>query len=172
MMSLAMSTESILAGAAVVAAGAAIAGVFVAYGGTRRSVEALDMPFIVAFAQRPGAWVTTYGGHGSKLGFLFWNIGKGPAIIRDVRLTVNGVDALPAGQHDVPLAAGERQELKLWVESDPPYKPQQGVLRIYYSHASGTLYMTRSQVSFNNEGLLCMDFERAKGDGDDRDPER
>jgi hypothetical protein len=106
-----------------------------------------------------------------------WNIGRGPAMVTDVQLRLDlddevvkplhfSIPLIPDGTLDhenwlMPKAA------KWWIFLDSDTETP-GELRIYYTHATGTPYMTTSRVVQHGPGLRCLDYERTKSDGRER----
>jgi hypothetical protein len=142
---------------------------------TRESIDVLDMPYVIASPQpnrRALEFEVTRGQEWGLLHLRLWNIGKGPAIVSDVRLEVNSDDlVLPLDmQHAV--AAGTARDTGLELSTSWPddgaEEPFDAALTIYYSHASGPEYMTQSIVNLRNDWGYCRSFARSESDGNGR----
>jgi len=140
---------------------------------TREGIEAQDMPYVIATPNPrvPGpdaAWMPWSGsGNRWQLSLRLWNIGKGPAIVQDVQLDLDHEYLLPM-RGQVPIAAGQAADVTLQGNWQPPGGDQAGLLRIYYRHSSGRVYMTRERVRMRPEGILAVDYERSPTDAEER----
>ena len=135
---------------------------------TRQSIEAQDMPFVIATPQQRGwaiRWETMAGA--ATLAARLRNIGRGPAMVTDLRLTLDGQDALDPIEAEIPFPAGGEQKHTFSLLAPRPTDETgalSGVLRIYYTHSSGHEYMTSSDAQVTVDGLLCRNFRRAESD--------
>jgi hypothetical protein len=149
---------------------------------TQQSIEAQDMPFVIAHAN-PGRlqyldktknrlwmwWQLDEDLY--SLQVRLWNIGKGPAIARDVRLVLSDDDVLfarPGRIGEIVIEPGQGHDFTLPVNGFPPAGEQLGVMRVYYAHSSGTEYMTVSHAKIGEGGVHCSNFERKVSDGEGR----
>jgi hypothetical protein len=139
----------------------------------RESIEALDRPFVIA----------TPNGHHNVMGFIepgpdhpgmrfayrLWNIGKGPAIVTNVRLTDDDARReylTPAEEVQRPVATAPagRDELSVLAD-EPPDTAETLHLRITYESANGRSYTTHSNVEIvENLFCICQDFRREPHD--------
>lgn len=146
----------------------------------RQGIEAQDMPFVVAVpdpeqvrqleATRDPAnmwWGLDEAGE-YTIRIRFWNIGRGPAIARDVRLDLGDGEILPYTPGEQIIHAGGAADYVLGISGDPPDGEAAGTLRVYYAHTDGTEYMTKSDVGAFAGGVRCVDFKRVKSDGEGR----
>lgn len=145
----------------------------------RQGIEAQDMPFVVAVPNpdqirqlnhtRSGNfmwWGLEEGDY--TLRMRFWNIGRGPAIARDVRLDLVDGEVLPYTPGERIIHAGGVADYVLGISGEPPDGEVAGTLRVYYAHTDGTEYMTESEVAAYEGGVRCVAFKRVKTDGEGR----
>ncbi len=153
---------------------------------SRQSIEAQDMPFVIAVTNPNQHW---FGEGPSEASYMWWfrlddvegvgkveglqvrlwNVGRGPAIVRDVRLDLGGVELLSALDAEIAVAPGGPHDLPLRLVADElPGGNQSGVLRIYYAHMSGQEYMTRSMVRIGDKGVRCSNHEQGESDTEGR----
>jgi hypothetical protein len=138
---------------------------------TGESIEALDMPFVIA-SPAPASGVIEVvegsGGPGRHLVVRLWNVGKGPAIVGDVQLAVDALELLEPTDAQRAVSAGQANDATISVTDDLPFdgaeEPVSGILTIYYQHASGAEYMTRSVVEIRGLYVYCRSFQRSKTD--------
>jgi len=150
----------------------------------REGIEAQDMPFVIAVpdpeqarsldATKSSFWMW-WDWHGEddvySLQVRLWNIGKGPAIVRDVRLQIGEEDVLKvrSGRFgEIVIAPGAAYDANLALESKPPEQERLGSLRVYFVHASGSEYMTRSDAYVGPDGVHCSNYAREACDGGGR----
>jgi hypothetical protein len=153
---------------------------------SQRAIEAADMPYVIAVPV--ASRLVSEGAGKGHMGFVtpaqgpvvvemqLENIGKGPAVVVDVRLQIGpfgDVTAIP--DQPQPLGAGRIADIRLQAfqnheELRHPDHPgfSAGMMRIYYTHASGTLYQTASAVDLEGTYLRCLSFIRGQADGDQR----
>lgn len=103
-----------------------------------------------------------------------WNIGRGPAIVRDVGLELEGFGNGWLTQfrgHDIPIPPGqvadERLRLRL-VDFEPQQSERRGALYIYFRDSSGQEHMTRSAIRLIDTDVKCEDFvlsDQSDGEG-------
>lgn len=140
---------------------------------SRQGLEAQDMPFVIAVRAPRENTVGTYMTWGmdeheaTHLRLRLWNIGRGPAIVRDVRVELEG-DVLEPLPREIPIGAKEVADLEIPAKKDPPPGNQVGAVRVYYAHSSGTEYMTKSSARVAERGVRCTDFDRAPSDREAR----
>ncbi len=158
--------------AAFVAAFAAVVGTFLASRNTQRSIEALELPFLIPDLGIKDHWRLHFEtGNTAVLALRvpMHNLGTGPAILGDVQLVVGGDQILAQPGGEIPFRSGEAQSLPFQLlEQQEPEFEQEGELRIYYTHASGTRYMTRCHVKVDEAGVLPTSFQREPSDGAER----
>lgn len=142
---------------------------------TSKSVEALDLPFVIATPERgDGAfWLAPTGPPGEPPTDAEWalsvdlsNQGAGPGITEkiDMRHAESG-EYLTAGAWEVDevLAKGETKAVGIPLNEDPPSKDTWLDLDIYYRAASGTSYVTEHQIRvLRNMGASRRSFKRVK----------
>jgi hypothetical protein len=151
----------------------------------REGIDAQDMPFVIA-SQDPNQsraldafdlrrlWWSTGPNGGWLLQVRLWNIGRGPAIARDIRLQAGGDDFLGARAAEIGeivIEAGQVHDLILPVaieESAFSSEDLRGAMRIYYSHIDGTEYMTTSLALIADRGVRVASFKRLLSDGKGR----
>jgi hypothetical protein len=126
---------------------------------TRQSVEAIDMPFVIATAiptagtiqfHRAGSAVYTETGLQVRL----WNLGQGPAIVTNASLKLDGAEVMHPWPNSVPVGHGQAADPYLVAAlqhdekaPDPFFDDErEGVFVIDYSHASGSTYQTVSRM--------------------------
>jgi hypothetical protein len=146
----------------------------------RQGIEAQDMPFVICV---PNPDQTDANGlsnietrmwwdafvDGYRLQMRLWNIGKGPAIVRDVRLLL-GDDSDILWQRNVDLGElvigpAEVHDIDVPSSGNQPPAEQMGEMHIYYAHSSGSEYMTSSSCPVGPGGVRCANFERKASDG-------
>lgn len=151
---------------------------------TRRGIEIQDMPFLIAIPspeQIRNLDATTnpnYMWWGwepaediNSLRLRLWNIGKGPAIARDIRLQADGAELLherSAFAGELVIGPGDTRDLNLLLEGPPPDVDQDGLFRIYFAHPLGAEYMTRSQARVSPGGVRCTNYRHCPSDGEGR----
>ena len=152
---------------------------------TREGIEAQDMPFVIAVpepeqvrsldATKNSSWMWwSWQGEDDvySLQARLWNIGKGPAIVRDVRLQVGEEDVLKvrSGRFgEIVIAPGAVYDTSLGLESSkPPDEERLGLLRVYFAHSSGSEHLTRSDAYVGPSGVHCSNYARQVCDGGGR----
>jgi hypothetical protein len=148
---------------------------------TRAGIEAQDMPYVIAVpnpdqirdldgtTNSTFMWWGMHDGQFLTLQLRLWNMGRGPAIVRDIRLEVEGEEWLAANQDEMVIAPEGVRDVTIAVDrAEPPTSTHLGVLRIYYAHGSGTVHMTRSRAGVTNGGVRCSSFSRSLADGEER----
>jgi len=152
----------------------------------REGIEAQDMPFVIPTANPEQSreldttvsmlrlwWGFDPDGGDYLLQIRLWNIGRGPAIARDVRLQVGTRDLLGARQAnegEIVIAPNQVYDFTLAVPGgDPPLEEDlRGAMRIYYGHTGGSEYMTNSLALVGPEGVRPANFKRLESDGEGR----
>lgn len=149
----------------------------------REGIDAQDMPFVIPAVnpdQSRSLDLTTnglrmwweIGPEGDYwLQTRLWNIGKGPAITGDVTLEVDGRKILAArtgGIGEIVIQPGMAADIALPVSEDWPRLEARGVMRVYYRHINGTLYMTNSLALVSDTGVQPSNFNRLTSDRQDR----
>jgi len=165
----AIATSQIVAVSASVAALAAVASAVIAVRSSRRAVEAAEIPFLIP---DPGLHdhfrLKFEDAETTRLRIPLRNIGVGPALLGDVQFVIDGRQILAQAGGEIALPAGDRQSLPFQLQSYKPDTEESGELRIYYTHASGTRYLTRCQVKTDSGGVLPIGFRRQRSDGKER----
>lgn len=151
----------------------------------REGIEAQDMPFVIAAANPDQtrdfdttiSYLRMWWGFSPDGDYLLqlrlWNIGRGPAIARDVRLEADGHDILhtrTAEEGEIVIGPNQVHDLTLAVNGgEPPFGDDlRGAMRIYYSHIGGTEYMTNSLALVGGQGVRASNFKRLPSDGEGR----
>jgi hypothetical protein len=154
----------------------------------REGIDSQDMPFVIAVPNPNQSHDLDTTVNGSRLWWgldpdgkwvlrvRLWNIGKGPAIVRDVRLRFvmrEFLDARTADVGEIVIGPGQAHDFTLPVEDGKPTLPPAGkdvtcVMRIYYSHIGGAEYMTASSALVGSEGVRPSNFTRQPSDGHGR----
>lgn len=167
-----MSVDQATAIAAFVAAFAAIAGVWRADRNTQRSIHAVETPFLIPDHDQLDSWAMPWVGSGEgkphRLRTPLVNVGRGPALLGDVRITIEDRDVLDAAGGQMAVPAGSSSLYFLNALGEPPPGGMEGLLRIYYTHASGAEYMTRCHIKLDPGGALPTSFQRGPSDGAER----
>jgi hypothetical protein len=169
-----LSTEQATALAASIAALAAAAGVWRADHNTQRSIRAAEMPFLIPdldFGVEGWLLLWTGGMHDNphRLQIPLINVGRGPALMGDVRLTIDGEDILSPAGGQIAVRTVEGRTVDLQLRAEPPPRDQEGLLRIYYTDAWGEKFMTRIHFRTEPGGILCTSYVRQESDGEERD---
>lgn len=150
----------------------------------RQSIEVQDMPFVIAVPDpdqtrqldattNPNLmwWGFEPAGGGPSLQLRLWNIGKGPAIARDIRLQGEDGELLRQRSErwgELVIGPGDSRDLNLGLEGDSPERGQDGQFRIYFAHPLGAEYMTRSHVVISSGGVRCTNYRHCQSDGQGR----
>jgi hypothetical protein len=165
-----VSLDQIAVASACLAALAAVVGTFLASRNAQKSIEALEVPFLIPDLGSREQWRlhVEQGAFAPALRVPMRNVGKGPAIMGDVQLTLDGSQLLSPAGGQIPFSPSDSQSLPLQLLADRPIPEQEGELRIYYTHASGAKYMTRCHVKIDEGGVLPTSFRRELSDGAER----
>lgn len=136
----------------------------------RRSIEALEVPFLIPDPGVSDEWRfhIEEGAAAAALRIPLSNVGMGPAIMGDVQLAILGNQILSPAGGQIPFSPNEARSLPLQLLGQQPELEQEGELRIYYTHASGTQYMTRCHIRVDEGGVLPTSFRRERSDGAER----
>lgn len=152
---------------------------------SREGIEAQDMPFVIAVANPDQSrnldttvsYLRLWWGFSPDGDWLLqvrlWNLGRGPAIARDIRLQAGGrdiLDARTAEEGEIVIGPNQVHDLMLPVaDGDPPLGDDlRGAMRIYYGHIGGTEYMTTSLALVGDQGVRVSNFKRLPSDGQGR----
>jgi hypothetical protein len=95
-----------------------------------------------------------------------WNVGRGPAVVQDVRLDFGSGDALRPMPSHVIVDAGRAFDgvwTSLDVAEDQRDAELTGTLRIIYSHPNGDLLETVSRVDLRGRALFFRTILRRTG---------
>ena len=167
-----LSTEQVTAMAASGAALVAAMGVWRADHNTRRTIRAAEIPFLIPSHDRDEGWVMPWiggtEGQPHRLRAQLVNVGRGPALMGDVRLTVDDRDVLSQAGGQIAIRAGEGDMFPLQLQVEPPPREKEGLLRIYYTDASGQKFMTRIHFRTETSGILCTSYVRRTSDQGER----
>jgi hypothetical protein len=147
---------------------------------TQVAVEASEEPFVIATPTSDWAAIKNHPGEppvlvgtpppsdinrvtatdGSFVRLKLWNIGHGPAIAVLVHLLDGDNAALLDPLHqDYALPAGGFADIEIPSPKWVPL-PGEGELIIYYTHADGRLYVTKSDVDIDGPIVNCKTYER------------
>jgi len=120
---------------------------------SRESIEAQDRPFVVAKGNT--SLSHRIGFVQSLFVFAIDNVGKGAAIVEEVTLmTGEGTNLFDAPLEIVPvLPAGEDRNLRMQSDKGTPNAGTNLVLNVRYRSASGTRYVTESQLEVIEKGF-------------------
>jgi hypothetical protein len=142
----------------------------------RATVEAMAMPYIVATPSMPAVIAQTIGGEPAEyppeihrgrdletnqwmLRLHLWNIGTGPAIVTDLRVTASDKEFVRGLPQHLPIGATLANDAEALV-SDWPTDQTFASLRIDYLHSSGKRYITKSDVMIEDDTVICYTYER------------
>jgi hypothetical protein len=102
-----------------------------------------------------------YDNKGNFVRLKLWNIGHGPAIVHQVRLCRDGLDYLDSLPQMHPLGVGHSVNIEIrsprW-----PSSSSAATLLITYTHASGRVYGTTSQVFIAGQRVMCDTYARVQ----------
>jgi hypothetical protein len=148
---------------------------------TRESIEALDMPFLVASfdLEYPSVNLSpVFEGDSEEpvdaewtVGMKVENVGRGPAILFGAIAIPDGVEDEPDGfwAAELPFKPGQAQELSVRTTVDPdPGRTLRLILR--YRSASGRSYVTRHRVRIGRGGGTARLDIRRESVGSDSTP--
>jgi hypothetical protein len=142
----------------------------------RESIEAQDMPYVIVMPQDRSTIEIT-GPHDVPPRWLLkvrlWNIGRGPAIVGDIRIASepDGAELVDYQWAQRPVAAGGKRDSALgFAGPSDDFEDAEGTLtlRVYYRHASGARYMTTSRLEVSGQEVLPVSFVRSFADDDER----
>lgn len=164
-----LSADQVVAIAASVAAVIAGMSAAIAFRSSRRTVEALELPFLIPDPGiRDQFRLRFEDGDPQRLRMPLRNAGMGPAMLGDVQFIVDGKQILAPAGGQIAFPPGDCQSLPLQLESHKPGAEEVGELRIYYTHASGAKYMTQCQVKTETDAILPTGFRRRRSDRRER----
>ncbi len=167
-----LSADQVTAIAAFGAALAAGVGVWRADRNTQRSIQAVETPFLIPDHDQLESWVMPWEGGTEgrpfRLKTPLVNVGRGPALMGDVRLTIGDVDVLDAAGGQIAIRAASSSLYFLNALGEPPPQGKEGLMRIYYTSAPGERFMTRIQFKTATQGIHCTSYLRAVSDGGER----
>lgn len=160
--------DLVTAFAAVIAVLVAVYGTTVAVKGTRGSIAALETPFVIPNEEELEAWVVPWKAATEdkplRLGMPLINIGRGPALLGDVRVMVDRKDVVVAGGGQIALQVSREIDYCPGVLGETPTGGSAGQMKIYYTSASGEAFMTRVQFKCRPNGILCTSYVREVSD--------
>ena len=149
-------------------------GTFMLARSSAKSLESLDMPFVIATPDRAeGAFdLIGVGASGKPPTDVRWslsaelaNLGAGPGILEkiDIRESKSGRPVTDgAWEVDEPLEKGERKDVAIPLESEPPNEGALLTLDIYYRSASGRPYTTTHRIRVGkNQSAIRRTFKRS-----------
>jgi hypothetical protein len=156
--------------------GTFIAGALLTLVLAQRNIEAQEMPFLVVGAQLDQyliSYLPEVAAGGKEVGkkallVRVHNFGKGPALMGDVRLTVDGEDLLDSAGGQIPLVPGHPRDLPLQLDGAVPGETKRGRLRAYFVTTLGGHYMAVSDALVRPDTVLLTDFRRARSDKQNR----
>jgi len=102
---------------------------------------------------------------GSQFAFVMqlWNVGRGPAVVQDVRLVIEGAEVLRPFPSHVIVPVGDVHD-GVWSTFELPETKRDsdlsGTLRIIYTHPNGKLLQTVSRVDLHKRGLSVRTIRR------------
>ncbi len=106
--------------------------------------------------------------------YRLWNVGKGPGIVSDIELYLEGAQVLRPLKAQMAVAAegarDDSSDLSVpWTLRWGDGAGVEGELLVYYRHASGNRYVTRSRVRGQGTFIYSVDFRRdSAAEGEDR----
>jgi len=148
----------------------------------QQAVEQAEEPYVIGVPSPPEVlgiarageippmsihrWRERQSGGGTRdlLRLRLWNIGSGPAIVHEVRLTSHEHRelreiVLAAGlEAHVPIAAGQWADVS--VPSARWHEPGTGLLRVEYEHSNGNDYATNSDVTIAGNIVQAVTYPR------------
>lgn len=146
---------------------------------SREAIEAADMPFVIPTPvptsspfsiRKDGPATISFEQAGSThwLNLRLWNLGKGPAIVRDILLDLEDAQVLYGLRNAIPIATEQAHDLNVemryaFVATD--YE-RRGTLTVIYSHASGTHHQTECSVVIAGRIVTCESFNRSQATSD------
>jgi hypothetical protein len=91
-----------------------------------------------------------------------WNVGAGPAIVRDVRLQAQGsaADLLDLPPREIPVGVNQAADTHVPLHSWP--QDCAVALRVYYSHSNGKTYVTVCDAAIKGDHLVCQSYKRER----------
>jgi hypothetical protein len=142
---------------------------------SRENIEAIDRPFVIGIPAEGEAALEIRDLHAIRsLAMRLSNVGKGPAVVGDIRLTADGAtEILARPDVQTPVAAASwanaHPEVTAAFPTDGVEERAEAVLTIYYTHAAGNRYMTKSNVEIRGTYVVCRDFVRSAADDGERE---
>jgi hypothetical protein len=148
---------------------------------SRKTLQATDMPYVIpsdapfdpngrVAPDRPEylRGIVFHEGHRRAVLIVrLWNIGKGPAIVKNVGLTVGPTRILETLIGQMPITPGDARDEELLCVSGtnvPPEKLMRGTMTIDYLHSDGSEWRTECQVTITGSALTCETFRRVQID--------
>jgi hypothetical protein len=146
---------------------------------SREAIQAADMPFVIPtpvpasspFSIRkngPANISFEQAGPIHWMNLRLWNLGKGPAIVRDILLDLEDAQVLHGLPNAIPIATEQAHDLN--VELRYPFvaadSTRHGTLTVIYSHASGTHHQTECAVAIAGRIVTCESFNRSPATSD------
>jgi hypothetical protein len=91
-----------------------------------------------------------------------WNIGSGPAIVQNVRMS-RDTDYLGDLPHFQPVGAGHAADIEIPCRAWPR-SSRAATLQIEYRRANGIAYVAASAVTIDGQLVLCRTYARRRRD--------
>lgn len=107
------------------------------------------------------------GSDGPAFVMRLWNVGRGPAVVRDVRLRMGKKDVLkPMPRHVIVDTDSPGIFDATWTSLDVPADQRDathtGTLHIIYAHPNGSLFETVSEVELHKRSLYFSTIKRRR----------
>lgn len=105
------------------------------------------------------------GADGPAFVMRLWNVGRGPAVLRDVRLRMDKKDVIRVPpRHVIVDSSGVHDAV--WTSLDVPAARRDerhtGTLHLIYAHPNGSLFETASEVELHKRALYFSTIKRRK----------
>lgn len=146
---------------------------------TRESIEAGERPYVIPSGYGDSGRIffryTTNRGWHLRIGL--WNLGKGPGIVGDVQLRVNGEHVLQPLKVEIPISHVQPSVADQLLPVEFRYSEITGdqptlalpdgdySLLVFYRQSSGGALVTTTSVTRTDAELLCAGFVRTAPDG-------
>jgi hypothetical protein len=141
---------------------------------TRESIEAGERPYVIpsGFKGTGRIFLRYSADLGWHLRVGLWNLGKGPGIVRDVQLLVNGQHVLQPLKAEIPISHVQPSVADQLLPLESRYTDKSGKqpilalpdgiysLLVFYRQSSGKELMTTTSVTRTDDRLLCAGFVR------------
>jgi hypothetical protein len=136
---------------------------------SREAIEAADMPFVIPSSIPQDSPFNLHSTDFPAIRFeqagpMHWlAVRLCPAIVRDLRLDLDGAELLAPMRNHFPVAAEQAHDLNAELQHAfvPADGERPGTLTVTYSHASGSLYRTECAVTIRMRYIECESYERS-----------